>query len=118
MSMRPVSVVFAISLLCSCPKPEAPVPWQQVYQKLPSALLSVWGTSASDVWTVEEGHPSRGRVRLGQLRPADEPRPEVIVKPQHQAHHHPEEEQAADEEQHRNVAKPDRRVWRAGFSRL
>src|SRR5688572_16486603 len=30
----------------------APAPWQQVYERLPGALLSVWGTSSSDVWAV------------------------------------------------------------------
>ncbi|MCA9651085.1 MAG: hypothetical protein H6712_34775 [Myxococcales bacterium] len=33
------------------PKPE-PEQWQAVATDLPGALLSVWGTSASDVWTV------------------------------------------------------------------
>jgi hypothetical protein len=43
-------VVFLLAL-AACPPPPTPR-WQQVAKKLPNALLSVWGTSAQDVWTV------------------------------------------------------------------
>jgi hypothetical protein len=49
------ATVFAILLLAfsACPPPPPPAPqWAIVAEKLPNALLSVWGTSASDVWTV------------------------------------------------------------------
>ena len=38
--------------LTACPPPPPPPKWELVAQKLPNALLSVWGTSATDVWTV------------------------------------------------------------------
>jgi hypothetical protein len=51
-----LSILLALSTACgdgSGPDgPEEPEPWQVVHESLPGALLSVWGTSASDVWTV------------------------------------------------------------------
>jgi len=43
-----------ICLLVGCPNGDTPPapPWQLVYEELPGALLSVWGTSESDVWLV------------------------------------------------------------------
>lgn len=48
------ATVFATLLLAlsACPEPPPPPKWAIVGQKLPNALLSVWGTSATDVWTV------------------------------------------------------------------
>jgi hypothetical protein len=38
----------------ACPSPDEPVVdrWEVVHQGLPGALLSVWGTSSTDVWAV------------------------------------------------------------------
>jgi hypothetical protein len=44
--------VFLLSSACSDDTPEPDAPWQIVQDALPGALLSVWGTSASDVWAV------------------------------------------------------------------
>jgi hypothetical protein len=47
--------MFAITLLTACPnesEPQSEQQWQIVHEALPGALLSVWGTSSSDVWTV------------------------------------------------------------------
>jgi len=43
--------VVALALLLAACEPEPP-PWQVVQEDLPGALLSVWGTSAADVWVV------------------------------------------------------------------
>jgi hypothetical protein len=45
----PLGFLFASA---ACPPPPTPPHWQQVAKKLPNALLSIWGTSANDVWTV------------------------------------------------------------------
>lgn len=42
-------------MVVGCPGEDPPPPppeWQLVHEDLPAALLSVWGTSESDVWTV------------------------------------------------------------------
>ena len=40
-------------------------PWQLVHQELPGALLSVWGTSATDVWAVgADARDGRGPLAL------------------------------------------------------
>lgn len=54
-------VAAAASVACGSDEAERPR-WQLVHSSLPGALLSVWGTSASDVWTVgaagESGAPT------------------------------------------------------------
>jgi len=49
--LAPVALSFTIGA-CSAPAEDtpAPVPWQIVEPHLNAALLSVWGTSATDVW--------------------------------------------------------------------
>ncbi|MFT3712319.1 MAG: hypothetical protein QM817_32130 [Archangium sp.] len=47
-----ISCCAVFASVAACPPPPTPPHWQQVAKKLPNALLSVWGTSASDVWTV------------------------------------------------------------------
>jgi hypothetical protein len=47
--MRRASLLLLSVFLCAC---DEPATWQVVYQDLPGALLSVWGTSARDVWSV------------------------------------------------------------------
>lgn len=49
--MKILCAILVASALLACPPPPTPK-WQQVAKKLPNALLSVWGTSASDVWAV------------------------------------------------------------------
>lgn len=47
------SVLLAMVLFSACGDDDAPPPsWQLVHHDLSAALLSVWGTSATDVWTV------------------------------------------------------------------
>jgi hypothetical protein len=48
------ALVLLACVSCSAEKPEAAKaePWQKVFEGLSQALLSVWGTSESDVWTV------------------------------------------------------------------
>ncbi len=47
--IRPVRrFLFLVPLLIACESPQ----WEVVHHDLPGALLSVWGTSASDVWAV------------------------------------------------------------------
>jgi hypothetical protein len=46
------SLLLLSLALTACPEPPPPPKWAVVAQKLPNALLSVWGTSATDVWTV------------------------------------------------------------------
>ena len=36
----------------ACPQGQPEATWQLVHRDLPGALLSVWGTNASDVWAV------------------------------------------------------------------
>lgn len=49
----PLAATLILALASSaCPPPPPPPQWAVVGQKLPSALLSVWGTSEDDVWTV------------------------------------------------------------------
>ncbi|MBK7828235.1 hypothetical protein [Nannocystis sp.] len=55
--MRRSAQRFALILSSSlaflaCPHEEPEVSWQLVHRDLPGALLSVWGTSVSDVWAV------------------------------------------------------------------
>ncbi len=47
-------LMWAAIALAGCGSEEAPTPplWQQVYARLPGALLSVWGTASNDVWAV------------------------------------------------------------------
>jgi hypothetical protein len=48
-----LSILLALTAGCGSGAHGEPVPaWQVVHASLPGALLSVWGTSASDVWTV------------------------------------------------------------------
>lgn len=43
----------SLSLLTACPPAEPDEPkWQEVHEGLDGALLSVWGTSSTDVWAV------------------------------------------------------------------
>lgn len=52
--LRIALVLASLALVTACPgdTPEPEDTWQQVHRGLPGALLSVWGTSASDVWAV------------------------------------------------------------------
>jgi hypothetical protein len=52
--------------LAGCPEPSPPPPeWQIAFEGLPAGLLSVWGTSASDVWTVgADTHDGMGPLVL------------------------------------------------------
>lgn len=50
--MKAHAAALVILASSACPPPPPAPKWAMVAQKLPSALLSVWGTSASDVWTV------------------------------------------------------------------
>lgn len=43
-------VLGSLALGCGPDEPAPQAPWQLVHASLPGALLSVWGTSASDVW--------------------------------------------------------------------
>ena len=47
-----LSLCLALASLTACPQPEPEATWQLVHHGLPGALLSVWGTSATDVWAV------------------------------------------------------------------
>jgi hypothetical protein len=47
-----LSILAGLSVACGSDAPRAPEPWQLVHESLPGALLSVWGTSDRDVWTV------------------------------------------------------------------
>jgi hypothetical protein len=52
---RPLLIVALSGTLVACPtEPDDPVVdrWELVHQDLPGALLSVWGTSSTDVWAV------------------------------------------------------------------
>jgi len=51
--MRFIGLVVAALLAGGCGDDDAPAAeWQIVHEGLPGALLSVWGTSATDVWAV------------------------------------------------------------------
>lgn len=51
--MTRLALVLSLLHATGCGDPPQPQqPWQIVYEGLPSALLSVWGTSATDVWMV------------------------------------------------------------------
>ncbi len=50
--MKPLFAATLILALGACPEPVPPAKWAVLAQKLPHALLSVWGTAANDVWTV------------------------------------------------------------------
>lgn len=51
--MKRLPVVLILALASSaCPPPPEQPKWAVVGKKLPGALLSVWGTSDHDVWTV------------------------------------------------------------------
>jgi hypothetical protein len=45
----PLWLGFVVLTAC---EEEAPIGWEAVHEELPSALLSVWGTAANDVWAV------------------------------------------------------------------
>jgi hypothetical protein len=48
-----LSILLALSPACGDEaRPAEPEAWQVVHDGLPGALLSVWGSAASDVWTV------------------------------------------------------------------
>jgi hypothetical protein len=48
-----LSILLAPALACGSDSgPDEPDSWQVVHDGLPGALLSVWGTSSGDVWTV------------------------------------------------------------------
>lgn len=47
-----ILVILLASGLTSCSDEPVEVEWQIVHKDLPGALLSVWGTGASDVWAV------------------------------------------------------------------
>ena len=47
-----LSLCLATTSLGACPQAEPEATWQLVHHGLPGALLSVWGTSAADVWAV------------------------------------------------------------------
>ena len=50
-----LSSLLLLALCAACgaeAKPAESDPWQVVLERLPGALLSVWGSSASDVWAV------------------------------------------------------------------
>jgi hypothetical protein len=53
---RPFALALTTLLIGSCDgdptEPPDAVTWQVIHQELDAALLSVWGTSASDVWAV------------------------------------------------------------------
>src|SRR4051812_16763384 len=54
-SMKPLflwSLLVLAVASSACPPPPEQPKWSMVATKLPSALLSVWGTSEHDVWTV------------------------------------------------------------------
>jgi len=57
-------IVLVIGLSVGCEQGDPPDPepveetWQLVYEALPGALLSVWGTSARDVWAVGADSPN------------------------------------------------------------
>ena len=44
-------VPFAFALVLGCPGPDADPPFTIVLDDLPGGLLSIHGTSATDVWT-------------------------------------------------------------------
>ncbi len=51
--MKSIFAALLVLLTASaCPPPPVTPKWAVVADKLPNALLSVWGTSANDVWTV------------------------------------------------------------------
>jgi hypothetical protein len=50
--MRLRIVAITLALLCGCDDDDEPASWQVVGRGLPSALVSVWGTGPSDVFTV------------------------------------------------------------------
>lgn len=48
-----ITIAMTVALAATgCPGPEDDAPYRVVIEDLPAGLLSVWGTSASDVWTV------------------------------------------------------------------
>ena len=52
-----VSAIVGLVTLCTgCPQETEPAPagpaWSQLFSRLPGALISVWGTSTNNVWTV------------------------------------------------------------------
>ena len=59
MLRRTIVPSVLLALVCACsPEPAAtPKTWSVVMENLPGALLSVWGTSSKDVWTVGGGDP-------------------------------------------------------------
>src|SRR5262245_43354297 len=57
--------IFLFSWACegSAKPPRTEEGWSLVFNKLPGALISVWGTSENDVWTVG-GDPGDGPTVL------------------------------------------------------
>ena len=51
-SLSGFGILLASCLLTACTDEPVSVEWQIVHKDLPGALLSVWGTSATDVWAV------------------------------------------------------------------
>jgi len=60
--MRHPTLLLLSFVLTACPGPESP-PWQLVASDLPSALMSIDGSSAEDVWAVGADH-GRGPLVL------------------------------------------------------
>jgi len=66
---RSLAVLAFLLLLGACTSEPSATPktWSVVIENLPGALLSVWGTSAKDVWTVggsDTKHPENGPMVL------------------------------------------------------
>lgn len=58
-----VATLLALPAACTTETETTPKTWSVVIEELPGALLSVWGSSAKDVWTVGGGdpkHPENG----------------------------------------------------------
>ena len=52
-----ISILFALTTFCTgCPTETEPQPngpaWSQLFSRLPGALISIWGTSSANIWTV------------------------------------------------------------------
>ena len=46
-----LALPLLVALSCGSGEDRAPEDWSAIFAKLPAALMSVWGTSADDIWT-------------------------------------------------------------------